>query len=613
MSRDTSQAKQKKKQASMKWKPSILIYLLGMNFILLCLLFPTLAIYLFRHETSFQNYHLERMLVQMRQSIEQRSASLAHSLALSAGQAIAGFNFSFLNNMVGDVVGENEEILYCYVIGANHKVLAHNDPEQVGQLKNNKTSSLTGDIENKEFGGGLTHRARPTAVRFKEGRMKKENEFINVLEVITPVFSGANLAGFLRLGYSLTELDREIAAVKQEWTNKINKLKSTFIVITLLFFLVGGAVSFIFTRTFVRSTNILSNGVKKIASGDLKHRIRMDSIVCTEFIQLSESFNTMTDKLRLSYEQLEQYSKNLEQKVEERTKDLKLAQANLLRQAHEAGMAEMAVGILHNIGNAITPAKVSTDLLIKKIRESRIRNHIREMMDRFEKIIKDPDGSSPEEKERIQQIISVLPAALMEEYQHFGSEIKRIRNKHEHIESIIHLQLRYARLSGNVEDVNINKVVSDALEMLEESIKKYSVTVTNELQPDLPSIRIEQSNLLQVLINLVKNAMEASRDMPPEKRLISITTKLDSKRKSIAIIIKDSGIGFEPEVRKNLFAYGYTTKKAGSGFGLHSCANFLIAHRGSIEAKSEGTGKGAEFIVTLPVSQEDDSSDTLQT
>jgi signal transduction histidine kinase len=421
------------------------------------------------------------------------------------------------------------------------------------------------------------------------------------------VYTGTTLAGFLRCGYSLSKLDTDIAVLRQEWDNKINSLKTTFIAITLIFFLVGALVSFLFTRTFIRSMHVLSDGVNKISRGDLKHRIWMDGLVCQEFTHLSDSFNSMTEKLSISHDQLEQYSRNLELKVEERTRDLKMAQANLLRQAHEAGMAEMAVGILHNIGNAITPAKVSIALLIKRINESRVRNHIKDVMARLDTLLFQTPTSSREEAEKLKQIVAVLPDALIEEYDHINNEIKRIRDKHEHIESIIHLQLRYARLSGNVENVNINKVVLDSLEMLDESIRKYSVAITKDLDPDLPSIRIEQAKFLQVMVNLVKNALEAMRDTDPDGRILHVSTQLDSNGENISIAIKDSGMGFDREDKKKLFTYGYTSKKEGSGFGLHSCANFLIAKKGSIEAISSGPGTGAEFIVHLPLELDDES------
>jgi len=609
MSPEISPVNQRKKQKPRRWQPSILIYLLVMNFILLCLLFPTLAFYLFRYEKSFQSTHLERMLVQARQSIEQQGSSLAHSLALSAGQAIAGFNFSFLNNMVSDVVSQNNEIIYCFIMDLDKNVLAHNDQKLIGVVMEDKTSELVAEMENKVFLARLTAEARPNPVRFIDIQLEKNNNILNVMEVVTPVYSGGSLAGFLRCGYSLEEFEKTITAVQQEWAEKIAQLRSSFIFISILFFLVGAVVAILFTRALAKSTKVLSEGVEKISKGDLRHRINTEEVVCDEFIQLSDSFNTMTERLQLSYEQLEQYSKNLEQKVEERTRDLRLAQANLLRQAHEAGMAEMAVGILHNIGNAITPAKVSTALLIKKLQASRIRNHIVDMMEQLKEFVDDPTGATPEAREQVKQITAVLSDAIVEEYAHINNEMKRIRDKHEHIESIIHLQMRYARLSSDVENIQVNKVLLDALEMLEESIRKNSVTVIQNLEQDLPTIRIEQSKLLQVLINLIKNGVEAMRDTDFDQRFLHVATHLGASGKSIIISIKDSGMGFDQETRKKLFTYGYTTKKSGSGFGLHSCANFLIAYRGSIEAKSEGPGKGAEFIVSLPVVHEDETDE----
>jgi len=586
---------------AVRWQPSILVYLIVMNFVLLCFLFPTMAFYFFRQETTFQQSHLERMIAQMRQDLELRSSSLASNLALSSGQAIAGFDFTFLNNMLSQVVKEDPEIIYTYIMDPDRRILAHNDSQEIGHSLKDTTSVLIAELENKIFMAKLTDDVLPTPVRFFEMKVRQDGKSVNVKEAVTPVYSGASLAGFLRCGYSLENLETEVASVRQEWSDKMIGLKVSFISITLFFFLVGVMVSFLFTRTFIRSMTVLSNGVKRISEGDLKHRISMSGLSCQEFIHLSDSFNSMTGKLQTSYEQLEQYSRTLELKVEERTKDLKMAQAELLRQAHEAGMAEMAVGILHNIGNAITPAKVSTALLIKRINESRTRNHLKEVMTRLYNYLAAPGNLPQDETEQLKQVVSIMPDAVIEEYDHINSEIKKIRDKHEHIESIIHLQLRYARLSGNIENVNVSKIILDSLEMLADSVSKYSVTVNKDIDPDLPCIRIEQSKLLQVMINLVKNALEAMRDTPPDKRNLFIAAHPDTDGEFITLTIKDSGMGFTPEDKEKLFTFGYTSKKEGSGFGLHSCANFLIANHGTIEAKSNGPGTGAEFIVHLPL------------
>ena len=605
MSIENSQVSKSRIRKSDKWRPTIFLYLVFMNFILLCLLFPTVAIYYFQHETKFQQSHMERMIKQMRISLEQHSSSIAHNLALSAGQAIAGFDFSFLNIMVEDVVKYDRQIVYCYLMDRDRKILVHNDSAKIGTILQDQTSSQIAIMRETAFLAKLIDETQPTTVKFFELTVYEGKNPLQILETIVPVYSGANLVGFLRCGFSLRNLHDGIAEIREEWAGKILRLKVTFISITLFFFLLGGIVAILFTRTFVRSVRYLSDGVDRVARGDLAHTIQQKGLVCSEFTQLSSSFNLMTEKLRSSYEQLEMYSRNLEQKVVERTRELREAQAELLQQAHEAGMAEMAVGILHNIGNAITPAKVSSALLLKKIRNSTVKNNIEEILQNIQKMLKDPDSFSSEERDRYMKILALLPETITDEYNHINNEIQLIWDKHEHIESIIHLQLRYARLTGDSEEINVNNIVNDALEMLEDTIRNYSVQVEENLA-DIPVIRIEQPKLLQVMINLIKNGLEAMANVEEDQRRLVISTYvLGEDQGYLVISVDDTGIGFDAETKKKLFTYGFTTKISGSGFGLHSCANFLIAHNGTIEAHSDGVGKGAKFNIYLPLSHKE--------
>ncbi|MCP4682272.1 MAG: GHKL domain-containing protein [Desulfobacterales bacterium] len=343
----------------------------------------------------------------------------------------------------------------------------------------------------------------------------------------------------------------------------------------------------------------LSQGVSRITNGDLDHLVQQKGLVYAEFMGLSDSFNTMTAKLKDSYQQLDEYSKSLEQKVMERTRALKNAQANLLQQAHEVGMAEMAVGILHNIGNAITPAKVGTATLVKRLTLSPMRNNLNVAMDQIYTAMEKPPFIQDEEKDRLLSVIKLLPESIKEEYDTIIDEIQQIRNKHEHIEEVISLQMRYARFSTDFEDVDINRLTEDALKIIDESIRKRSVQIIRDFS-DIPVVRIEQSKFIQIIVNLIKNAYEAMETMESDDRQIIVTTFFEKGPPDhVVLSIKDKGIGFSPQDKEKLFKFGYTTKDKGTGFGLHSCANYLIAHKGSIEAMSRGRGLGAEFIVRL--------------
>ncbi len=585
------------------WRPSIKTYLILMNFILLCLLFPSVTMIFLNEEARFRDTQLARTITQMRKDLESQGGSLIRSLALSAGQAIAGYDFTFMNIMVGQVVSNNPEIVYCIIMDANRLTVAHNNPKMVGSILDSAFDREVAAMLAKEFPGSLPAGQSENLVRFLDFIMPREERTPrSILEVVAPIYSGARLWGVIRCGYSLEKLEKEIKVVQEEWQAKITQLEIYFVSMAGIFFSVGVVVAALFTRTFVRSVRVLQEGVGRVSEGDLEHMIEQRGLVCDEFMRLSKDFNEMTVKLRDSREQLSDYSRSLELKVEERTRDLRVAQRRLVEQAHEAGMAEMAVGILHNIGNAITPAKVGAALLIRRLKGSPFYNSLQDIIGQTRKAVQATIVLPEPDKERLIKILDLLPGGIKEEYDGIVEELHRILSKHEHIEAIIVLQMRYARLAGDPEEVDVNRILEDALDMLKESIEKRAVQVTSSFAA-LPLVRIEQAKLLQILVNLIKNAYEAMDEIRPEDRQLILTTSLEpGPPADVMISIRDTGVGFMPEDHKRFFTFGFSTKTKGSGFGLHSCANYLRANHGSLSAYSEGLGKGGEFVVRLAVS-----------
>jgi len=135
--------------------------------------------------------------------------------------------------------------------------------------------------------------------------------------------------------------------------------------------------------------------------------------------------------------------------------------------------------------------------------------------------------------------------------------------------------------------------------MQSESISKRGIEVIIN-SDKLPRIKIQESKLLQVLVNLIKNAYESIDLNPAGNKCITINCSVEDNS-YIVIKIKDSGIGFIPGTQQKFFDFGFTNKADGSGFGLHFCAHFLQSIDGDIIAYSEGEGKGAEFIINLPL------------
>lgn len=584
------------------WRPSIRFYLVLMNLILLCLLFPALSILFFHQDAQFRDVQLDRTIKQMRQALENRSSALVRNMALSAGYAVAGYDFTFLNNLVRQVVVEDAEIEYCLIMDVNGTAVAHSDPKKVGNPLNGIKDQQAANILATAF-PSVIKEGHPSRVHFIDASVSPQADQPAILEAMAPIYNGAKLFAVLRCGYSLEELSREIREAKQNWADRSRQFKIYLASITGIFFTIGVVIAALFTRAFVRSMQVVSNGVSRVAQGDLGHEIQPDSLVCVELLHLSVAFNAMTGELKRSRQRLDEYSKSLEHKVAASTKELKDAQDSLLEQAHEAGMAEMAVGILHNIGNAITPAKVGLFKLFSRTRKKPLLRNLPAALDEIQKTLSGQQDASGPQTRRLKEIIRLVPETIEEEYAHYAREIEQIRDKLIHIEGIIGLQMRYAHLFCDIEIVDVPQVVEDALTLLDDDLQKRSVHIVKDFDK-LPPVRIEKTKLIQVVVNLIKNGYEAMDEVDIDQRTLFLSLHYEPSPPGYLVLsVQDQGIGFSSDEQKNLFKFGYSTKPKGSGFGLHSCANFLIARNGSISARSEGRGKGAEFIVRLALNE----------
>lgn len=594
----TDQTEQKK----IPWRPSIRFYLVLMNLVVLCLLFPSVSIPYLHQEAKVRNAQFRRTIQQMRRALESRNGALVRNMALSAGYAVAGYDFTFINNMVYQVVAEDTEIKYCVIMNADSRAVAHSNPEKVGTILSGPRDRKAAALMRNAFPFTVDEGSHPQ-VHFIDETVDPEADADRppIMEALAPVYNGAKLYAVLRCGFSLERLSAEIRATKQNQARRSRQFEIYLASITGIFFTIGVVIAALFTRAFVRSMAVVSTGVSRVAQGDLDHHIQPGGLVCAELLKLSEAFNAMTTQLRVSRKQLDEYSKSLELKVAARTKELKDTQAHLLQQAHEAGMAEMAVGILHNIGNAITPAKVGLFRLSNRMEKKPLLRDLPAALIEIATLIPLFESISDPEKERLLGIIELIPATIEEEYALNAEEIEQVRRKLNHIDSIIGLQMRYAQLFGDVESVDLPRVVEDALTLLDDALQKNSVRIIKHFE-DVSPVRIEKTKLIQIIVNLIKNGYEAMDQVPPADRVLILTIRREREpADNLALSVKDNGIGFAQGTQEKLFKFGFSTKAKGSGFGLHSCANYLIARNGSISAHSEGLNKGAEFVVRLAV------------
>ncbi|MHB8791705.1 MAG: sensor histidine kinase [Desulfobulbaceae bacterium] len=590
--------------AAPRWQPSLRIYLILMNVILLCLLFPTISIFYYQKTSAFRDEQLQRAVADRTDGLRNKAAQLVRSIAHSGTDAIAGYNFTFLNSLIAKAVSNDPDLIGCHFVST-----ASTGAESAGfGFKAMELEAFQAFLQKKAPQGPPfpqeENENQLLDVEYLDIRDIRDGGEHPILVAVAPVYVGGSLWGTVNATFSLESLNHDIKELRNEWARQLYQYKISFLTITFIFLVVGVASALILTLPLLRSIDLLREGVDRVSSGDLEHKIFFSGLACEEFVVLSHSFNDMTDNLRQAKQQLDDYSHSLEELVRERTRELERTQAELLAQAHEAGMAEMAVGVLHNIGNAITPVKVATHLLIKRLRENPLRTNLQEALHAIPEAIQSATDIPYEEKDKITAILKLLPQGIRDEFDHIITEIEQIRDKHKYIENIINLQMNYARLKGRDELVDINRVAKDALEILAEVILKHNVSVETSFRATA-RVRLEEGKLLQILVNLIKNGCEAMSANPEgSKKLTVATFEGSGDSPEVILSVKDTGCGFTPEEEKHFFSFGYSTKNRGSGFGLHSSANYLIANNGTIEARSEGRGLGAEFIIRLPSSEE---------
>ncbi len=303
-------------------------------------------------------------------------------------------------------------------------------------------------------------------------------------------------------------------------------------------------------------------------------------------------------ELEKSNSELADHKEHLEEIVKKRTQELKDTQEKLIKKAHKAGMADIATGTLHNIGNILSSVKTSTQF---------IRNNYKsEFFDKFKKAntllrenkdnIEDFILHNPKSKKLIQYYLK-LEEGIDEDTGIIKEHIDRLSDKVEAIADVIAAQQSYAGAASLTENFNLSDIIEDALTMQQESLSEYNISIEKEFN-DIQEVPVQKTKLIHLLVNLINNAKDAMTKISPEKR--KLTIMLSSENENVNIKIKDTGIGISSENLQKIFSHGYTTKKDGHGFGLHSCANYMTEMNGRMWAESEGEDKGATFVMAFP-------------
>ena len=280
--------------------------------------------------------------------------------------------------------------------------------------------------------------------------------------------------------------------------------------------------------------------------------------------------------------------------------ELERTHKQLLDASRFAGMAEVAANVLHNVGNVLTSVNVSANLVSECVRDAKVAG-----LGRAAAMLKEREKdlaaflTTDERGRKLPAYLTQLAEHLQGNQKLALKELAALRDNIEHIKETVAMQQSYAKLCGVSEIVAVNSLIEDSLRMNAAALARHGVSVNRETDAGVSSISVDKHKVLQILVNLIRNAKYACDDTERQDKQITIRVNALGQRVRIAVI--DNGVGISPDNMSRLFRHGFTTRKTGHGFGLHSGALAAKELGGSLTAHSDGLGCGASFTLELPI------------
>ncbi len=270
----------------------------------------------------------------------------------------------------------------------------------------------------------------------------------------------------------------------------------------------------------------------------------------------------------------------------------------LIDMSRQAGMAEIATGVLHNVGNVLNTVNVSVSLVADAVKNGKAAKLMlavelleEHKHDLAEFLTHDPRGTA------IPKFLRVLAEATAKEQERTMVELQNLRQSIEHMKQIVAMQQSYAKVGGVTEPVTLVEVVEEALRIEARSFAHHDIELVRSFVAK-PTLMTDRYKVIQILLNLITNAKHACVQHAKERKRIEIRLTEDERAVQVAVI--DNGMGIAAENRARIFSHGFTTRKDGHGFGLHSAALAAKELGGQCVAASDGPGQGATFTLELP-------------
>ena len=307
--------------------------------------------------------------------------------------------------------------------------------------------------------------------------------------------------------------------------------------------------------------------------------------------------------------ELESQKQHLEHEIEERKRmqlEVERIHRQLVDASRQAGQAEVASSVLHNVGNVLNSVNTSASIITDQVRDSKVADvsQVAELLiehrnDLAEFLVQQGRG------EPMTNYLKALGQRLVSEQVDMLKELQELVRNIDHIKEIVAMQQSYAQVSGIMDKQSIPTLVNDALRMHAAALARHQVQVIRQFDP-IPDVLVDKHKVLQILVNLISNAKYALSESAATERLLTLGVKLDPDN-LVRVSVADNGVGIAQENLDRIFSPGFTTRKSGHGLGLHS--GFFAAREmgGTLLVRSDGPGKGATFTLVFPAQPEEKS------
>lgn len=430
-----------------------------------------------------------------------------------------------------------------------------------------------------------------------------------VLELTSPISDGESSLGALYLEASMEHLGQRLIG-------DVIVAAIVSVVLLGLSVLASQKLQSVVSQPIVR----LAEATEDISS-KADYSVRVKKVADDEIGKLYDAFNDMVARIQERDARLREARHDLERRVDERTSQLteankklnqevaertaaqerlERAQQQLVETARQAGMAEVATGVLHNVGNVLNSVNVSANVISRTIRDSQAASLTRavDLMDQY----RDDLGSFVTTHERgkhLPNFLRQLSGQLMSEREGVLNELESLTKNIEHIKEIVATQQAFSKVSGTTAELNLADVFEEALKLNGTSLSRHGIQVDRDYR-EVPAVVTEKHRVIQILVNLIGNARHALGASTKETKRLALRTDCRGE-KHVVLQVCDNGLGIAHENLTRIFSHGFTTRHDGHGFGLHSSALAAKELGGSLSAESAGPGQGAVFTLELPV------------